>query len=63
MTFANLLLICLGAIAGCATLVFAVETMVAFCLHEQEEEHSAFTPMFPVLVERPSHHESFDQAA
>ncbi|HLI77992.1 MAG TPA: hypothetical protein VKV02_13690 [Acidobacteriaceae bacterium] len=37
MTFANVLLFCIGGIAVCAALVFAVETLVAFCLHEEEE--------------------------
>ena len=36
MTFASVLLFCSAGIAGCAALVFIVETVVAFCLHEQE---------------------------
>lgn len=36
MTFAHVLLICTGAIAGCAALVFLVETLVAFCFHPEE---------------------------
>ena len=36
MTFANVLLFCCAGIAVCAALVFAVETIVAFCLNERE---------------------------
>lgn len=36
MTFTSVLLFCIGGIAVCAALVFLVETLVAFCLHEQE---------------------------
>jgi hypothetical protein len=36
MTFASVLLFCVAGIALCATLVFVVETAVAFCLHEKE---------------------------
>ena len=36
MTFASGLFICCGGIAICAALVFVVETLVAFCLHEEE---------------------------
>ena len=36
MTFASVLLFCCAGIAVCAALVFLVETVVAFCLHEKE---------------------------
>ncbi len=54
MTFTNVLVICTGAIAVCAALVFAVETLVAFCFHEQEREQ------IPVL---PGQRVMFDESA
>lgn len=37
MTFTGVVLICLGGLAACAVLVFAVETVVAFCLTPEVE--------------------------
>ena len=63
MTFTNVLLICMCAIAGCAALVFAVETLVAFCLHEQVKEETTIQPAQPMLVERPARKLPADKAA
>ena len=41
MTFTSVLLFCTGGIAVCAALVFLVETLVAFCLHEEEHTFQA----------------------
>ena len=53
MNFANVLLICTGAIAVCAGLVFEVETLVAFCFHEQDGEPVPVTPHPPGLLDQP----------
>ena len=61
MTFASVLFFCLGGIAVCVALVFAVETLVAFCLHEKEPVVAPRRGMF--LVEAERHAVSTDQAA
>ncbi len=45
MTFTGVLLICVGAIAACATLVFAVETLVAFFLQPENQEVPVLRPL------------------
>lgn len=65
MTLAHVMLICVAGIAACAALVFTVETVVAFCFHEQEQKSpvvlrhdfaaselvvSATTPVEPLLL-------------
>lgn len=62
MTFANVLLLCLAGIASCAALVFMVETVVAFFLHEQTEEMTV-QPARPRLVDRGAAGQSGDKAA
>lgn len=61
MTFANVLLICTGAIAGCAALVFLVETLVAFCFHD--EERSVTASMASLPLDRGMDDLPFDKAA
>ncbi len=58
MTFATVLLVCLAGIAGCAALVFLVETIVAFCLHDTEEvPHLANSP---ISIDRVRRHLAHD---
>ncbi len=63
MTFMSVLLICLAGITVCAVLVFAVETLVAFCLHEQDCKDATRLPAQPRLVERTSYDLPVDRAA
>jgi hypothetical protein len=63
MTFTNVLLVCLGGIAACAALVFAVETLVAFCFHEQDDKGGTTRPAKPALVERNVTEMRIDRAA
>ena len=54
MDFTHVLLICIGGIAACAALVFAVETLVAFCFHEVDtpaEQVTITRTHGPVLVD------------
>lgn len=53
MTFANVLFFCIGGVAGCALLVFLVETVVAFWLHESDTTalSARAAAHRPVLVE------------
>jgi hypothetical protein len=62
MTFATVLFFCIGGVAGCAVLVFLVETAVAFWLHDGERETLPVSPR-PMLVERTAQPFPSDRAA
>ncbi len=63
MTFTNVLLVCIAGITVCAVLVFVVETLVAFCLHEQDRSDAVIVPAQPKLVERAPRELPVDRAA
>ena len=63
MTFTTVLLICIAGITLCAVLVFAVETLVAFCLHEQDRSDAVVVPAQPRLVKRLRRDLPVDRAA
>lgn len=47
MTLAHVMLICTAGIAACAALVFTVETLVAFCFHDESCEDAAVVRIEP----------------
>ncbi len=61
MTFTAVLLFCIGGIAACAALVFLVETVVAFCMHEKEEITTAAPRL--VAIDRYTRERAEDKAA
>ena len=52
MSFVTVFLICIGGIAGCATLVFAVETVVALC--SRKEKLLRRVTAAPIAIDRGS---------
>ncbi len=61
MTFTAVLLFCTAGIAACAAFVFLVETVVAFCMHDEEEVTTAAPRL--VAIDRYTRKRAEDKAA